>query len=199
MTRLSLVLGLLISAGCATTPFDRHLAAGRWHDAAHAFRTDSSLHDDPQALYRAALVFASPDRETYDPATARALFARLVEQHPSSKYVEPASHYIALLDEIERVRNASLVRERELEQDVRRLQTKIVLLQSEIMKLEAKMAKQSQNAATMTALVERLEMSLRLCEEQLRDARAELANLKAIDLRNPPRSGGGTIDPSADR
>jgi len=199
LMRRLLLFGVLFVAGCATSPFERHLAAGRWNDAAHAFRADSSLLDQPRALYRAALVFASPDRDTYDPAAARELFDRLITQHPRSQYADPAQHYTGLLDEIERVRNASLARQQQLERQVQQLQKQIVELQSDIASLEAKIATQSHDAELMTALVVRLEGSMRRCEEQLREARAELDNLKAIDLRNPPRSGGGTRDSSTAR
>jgi len=199
MMRRWLLPGVLIAAGCATTPFERHLAAGRWDDAARVFRADSSLHDKPDALYRAAIVFASPDRESFDPATARELFARLAEKHPGSKYTKSALHYIELLDEIERVRIAGLVRERQLQQEIRQLQAEVDRLKSDIAVLEAQIAAQTRDAESMAALVGRLEESLRRCEEQLNDARVELNNLKAIDLRNPQRSGTGTVDSSANR
>lgn len=198
MMRRLLLLGLLSSIGCATSSFDRHLAAGRWDEAAQSFRADSSLHNDPRALYRAALVFATPERDTFDPAAARELFNRLVTRHPRSQYAEPARHYIGLLDEIGRVRTAAVMRERRLEQEVQRLQREIDQLQLNIDSLEAKITTQSHEAETMKALVERLETSLRRCEEQMRELRVELDKLKAIDLRNAPR-GGGAIDPSAGR
>lgn len=85
MMRRLLLLGLLSGVGCTTTQFDRHHAAGRWDEAARVFRADSSLHNDPRTLYRAALVFASPDRDSFDPAAARELFARLITRHPGSQ------------------------------------------------------------------------------------------------------------------
>jgi hypothetical protein len=65
-----------------------------------AFRADSSLHDDEEALYRAGLLYASPDSPHYDPARAVETLERLLELHPDTDRRREATHLVALLSEI---------------------------------------------------------------------------------------------------
>lgn len=87
-------------AGCSTSPFHAHFEAGRHQEAVEAFRADSSLHDDEEALYRAGLLYASPDSPHYDPARAIDTLERLLELHPDTDRRPEVAHLLALLAEV---------------------------------------------------------------------------------------------------
>lgn len=93
-----LVAGALVA--CSSSPFHRHYEAGRYRQAVEAFRADSSLHDDEEALYRAGLLYASPDSPHYDPARAVETLQRLLERHPDARRRHEAGHLLALLAEV---------------------------------------------------------------------------------------------------
>lgn len=89
-------------AGCSSSsgPFHGHFEAGRYRQAMEVFRADSSLHDDEDALYRAGLLYASPDSPRYDPARATETLERLLDLHPGTDHRHEARHLLALLAEV---------------------------------------------------------------------------------------------------
>jgi len=183
--RCPVIVLILLCAGCASSSFERHLAEGRWEEAARAFDADSSLHTSERALQRAALLHASPDLTTYQPQLARALLARLLALHPGSIHRESALRMIALIDEIQRVRYYAA----QLEADRDRIHTELVALRSEIALLERRIESQTQERNVLRSAVDELRGNVRYREEQLRSLREELDRLKAIDLRAAPRAG----------
>jgi signal transduction histidine kinase len=186
------VVALLGTAGCASTSFDRHVAAGRWAEAAQAFDADSALHADPRAVYRAALIYGSPDLGTYRPDVARQLLERVLQLRPGARDREFALRFIALLDELERLRAESGAREQELRREIHRLNTEATEIRAELDELKARVAAKEEEGTAMRGLIGRLEMALRDRDQQLRTLREELELLKAIDLRaTPPRPPGG--------
>lgn len=90
-------------AGCATTAFQEHYEAGRYDEAVSAFRTDSSLHEDEEALYRLALMQATTDSPVRDLASARRTLERLVELHPDGARSRDARALLSLLGQIRRL------------------------------------------------------------------------------------------------
>lgn len=186
--RIPVLAAVLLAAGCASSPFDRHFEQRRWADAAAAFAVDSALHGHPRTLYRAALVHATPGSEVYDPAMARVLLDRLLTAHVGSRSAaDPAALALnALLIEMENrlataaARHAALLAERaSIAADAERLR-------DDIRRLEARVADEASEAEHLRAMVERLVTDLRGRETQLTEIREELARLKAIDLQRPP-------------
>ena len=185
MTRASLrivaaagVIGSLWA--CASRPFDQLLSEHRWADAAQLFASDSTLANDEQALYSAAVLFGSPARPTYDPERARTLFRRLLATFPNSTHVPDAVDRVAMLDEVVRARSG-VSRMRELEVRIAELTAQQGRLRAGLDSAQA----QSDASRRSTA---RLEADMRDRDEQLRALRLELKQLKEIDLK--PRSPG---------
>ena len=180
--RTIVTAGAIVSMwACASSrPFDRLLSEQRWADAARLFASDSTLINDEQALYSAAVLFGSPSKPTYDPARARALFQRLLISFPHSKYVSDAQDRFALLDEALRART-SIARVRELEARIAELTAQQVRLRAELDSTQAQSVASRRSAA-------RLEADVRDRDEQLQALRLELKQLKEIDLK--PRPAG---------
>lgn len=87
--------------GCAaSSSFHRDFEAERYDDAMEAFRADSSLRNDDEALYRAGLLYASPEVPFYDPARAIETLETLVDRHPGTDHRHEARHLLGLLEEI---------------------------------------------------------------------------------------------------
>lgn len=84
-----------------------HYGTGEWAAAISAFEADSLLQTDDWAVYRTALIYARPDRETFDPDESRRLLGRLIGREPASAYAAAASTVVDLLDQAERVPPAS--------------------------------------------------------------------------------------------
>ena len=163
---------------CASRPFDRLVAEGRWTDAAQLFGSDSTLARDESTLYSAAMLFGSPLKPTYDPERARGLFRRLLATFPDSPRRPDAVERIALLDEVVRARTG-LARMRELEARVAELTAQQVRLRAGLDSAQALGDASRRSSA-------RLEADARDRDEQLRALRLELKQLKEIDLK--PRS-----------
>lgn len=93
-------------AGCATTSttaFQEHYEAGRYDEAVSAFRTDSSLHDDEEALYRLALMQVTTDSPVRDLQRARRTLQRLIELHPDGDLSRDARALLSLLGQLRRL------------------------------------------------------------------------------------------------
>lgn len=104
---LALAAALAVGAACASThPFHARFESGDYAAAARTFAADSALHAEPRALWRAALIHARPGSETYDPVTARARLARLLEVAPESEFAPPGVVLLGLLGEVARMREA---------------------------------------------------------------------------------------------
>jgi hypothetical protein len=178
--RIVVTAGAIVSMwACASRPFDQLLSEGRWSDAAKLFGRDSTLANDEDALYSAAVLFGSPARSTYDPERARTLFRRLLATFPNSTRVPDAVDRLALLDEVVRARNG-VARGRELEARISELTAQQARLRAGLDSAQAQSDAFRRSAA-------RLEADLRDRDEQLRALRLELKQLKEIDLK--PRSG----------
>ena len=80
-------IGLALTSACATA-------------AARSSRPAS----EPDALYHAALLHASPDRPIYDPDRAAELFATFIERFPRDARHGEAAERLALLNEIRALR-----------------------------------------------------------------------------------------------
>lgn len=199
VTRCLAFVCTLMPLACASTQFDRYFEARQWSDAAREFAADSTLRSDDRALFRAAQLFGSPDSDAFDPERARQLLDDLIRLHPGSKQVGPALTMIALLDEVQRVRNDVILRERELQAEIHVLAHDVEQLQERIRWLESRFVAQEEQNQTLRRIADRLEFDLRDRENQLRALQDELDRLKDIDLSPPFRSvppeGRGRPDP----
>lgn len=103
----ALALAAAVGVGCASGgagphPFDRLYEAGDWVGAAAVFESDSALHLEASALYRAGLIYAGAGSEVYDPERARALMDRLIERHPDSELAVSGAVVRTMVAELER-------------------------------------------------------------------------------------------------
>ena len=114
--RVFIVLVSLGISACTTSRFQAHVAGERWLDAAEAFTADSALWRDPEVLFAAGLLFATPGRPTYDPERARDLLGRLAADHPGSARSREAAALLPLLDHVVALRaELRLLREIDLQ------------------------------------------------------------------------------------
>ena len=186
------LLSLPLFAACAhapsTTAFDDHLRHQRWTDAAAAFERDSSLHDDVRALERAAELYATPNRATWDPDRAAALYEEARELASGHRLSPEAARISALVSEVIRVRAERRARERELLDALARADSATHTVRLERERLLAIVAVNDEERALLVRLVARLESELRERESQMGALRSELNRLKAIDLSPRQRS-----------
>lgn len=191
------LLGLALVSACATTSsFDRAFEARRFDEAAAAFRSDSTLHTQARALYRAALLHGTPGLETYDPALARELLERMLALDPGAATWESTS-LLSLLREQQRAEEVASHREGELEARTGRLAAEADGLRQRIAWLEARLHAQDDQNEVLRRVITRLEADLRDRETRLDALQDELDRLKAIDLRAPPRPPPRENDSSA--
>lgn len=101
---IGLCLGVTLTSACATSAFQRQVAVGRYEDAAVAFARDTSLSWNPDALYAAAMLHASPDLPTYDPDRAANLLSAFIERFSSDPRRRDASERLALVNEVRTLR-----------------------------------------------------------------------------------------------
>lgn len=179
-----------VSSACATTTqFEKNLKARRWSDAALDFETDTSLHTNERALYRAALLHSFPNKETYNPTLARTLFQRLLRLYPSSSRHQASLDHIAMLDEMQKIRQDSSRREWEIQREMTRRISDTQLLLNRLDSLTQRLQTSEQQTDQLRKQVARLEADIKERDDQLRTLRAELLKLKEIDL-NPSRRPG---------
>lgn len=104
---LLLVAAALALCGCAATratPFQRMIAEQRWADAVQSLDADSAILQGPDALWDAALLFATPDRASYDPSRAVGMLALFVQRHPGDRRRSSAEERLVLLREVAALR-----------------------------------------------------------------------------------------------
>ena len=93
-------LALCACAGTRPTPFRQMILEQRWVDAVQSFERDSATIDGPDALWDAALLFATPARGSYDPSRAVGLLELFVQRHPGHRQRDAAVERLALLREV---------------------------------------------------------------------------------------------------
>lgn len=181
--RLSLLAAPASAIACATSRFDQHLAAHRWMQAAHAFEADPALRDRESDLYRAAFLYAAPEKDTYRPGHARELFARLLQIDPAQARAAAARGMIGLLDRIA----ADSVREEGMRQELDSLRSAVGRLQDENAALSSRSRTTEELNQVLRGYTARLEADVRERDERLRVLGDELDRLKQIDLEPPAR------------
>lgn len=181
MTRAIVATGLvLLATSCArATQFDRYYANSQWAEAAREFSTDSSLARNEYELYRAALVYGTPGRSTYDPIKGRQLLQLLLARFPETPHRDDAVSRVMLLNDVLQTRQDADEKERELE-------GRIADLTRQTQELRARADSSVSQSDSLRAAVSRLETERREREEQLRALRLELQQLKEIDLKSRP-------------
>ena len=181
--RLAVLVFALASVGCVRSTFDDHLKAGRWEQAAVEFERDSSLHDDPDALRRAADVHAVPQRPEWDPERAARLYA-LARAHADGHTMPLSSERTAaLVEEVLRLRSTQEAQSRVLGAQIAAADSTIALLRAERDSLARITAAHDEEIASRSRLIARLERSLQEREAEARSLRSALERLKAIDLK----------------
>jgi hypothetical protein len=169
----------LIFACAKPSQFDRLVAEQDWNDAAKVFASDTALHTNEKALYRAATLFGTPGRSTYDPERARQLFATLLSRFPNTPSRDDAKARMMLLDEVLRMRAESMQHEHDLE-------VQIAALAGQMQTLKVRADSISASSDSLRITVSRLDADRRDKEAQLQTLRRELQRLKEIDLRPRP-------------
>lgn len=203
LAAVTLVAALGTTAGCASAhPFDVRFESGDYAAAARAFEADSALHDEPRALWRAAVIHATPSSDTYEPATARARLERLLARSPESEYAAPAAALVALLEEVGRMWDALAVL-REQVDSVRAEAREVAAWHAALERARPGTEAYDPQGAreALGELVERhpdsrfrpaAEVVLALLENVARNRAAvaalqrQLDELKAVDLEDPP-------------
>ena len=167
--------------GCATVPSvgDREFAAGNYAAAAAAYeealRGEPRARTDPTLLLRLGLSYARPGTPVHDPHRAVAVLRELADRFPKSREAVQAMQLVPQIDH-----------EGELEAAAAAASAELVQLRQAL----AHMTQQAQatEAAVKSGLeqVESLRATLAAREAELRRVRAELEQLKRIDLQRTP-------------
>ena len=100
---LLLAAAALALCGCTTSrprPFQLMAGEERWAEAVQAFESDSTLLQDPDALFQGALLFGSPNRPMYHPERAVALLEAFVQRFPHHRQRGSAEERLTLLREV---------------------------------------------------------------------------------------------------
>lgn len=182
------VASLGLGACASTTPFDQAMDAHRWTEAANRFNADTSLQNDEHALFRAAMLYSFPARDTYDPIRARNLFNKLLELYPSTPNRQIAIDHLALLYELQRVQDKADSQERTYQMQITQLAADTLRMRKTLDSLSVRLQTEQDQSAILHKMTSLLENDLRARENQLHDLDAELAQLKAIDLKPSLRS-----------
>ena len=93
-------LALCACAGTRPTPFRQMIIEQRWADAVQSFEGDSATLQGPDALWDAVLLFATPERASYDPSRAVGLLDLFVQRYPGHRRRDSANERLALLREV---------------------------------------------------------------------------------------------------
>lgn len=176
LTAIATVVCWATATACVRRPFDRYFEAEQWSDAARALAVDPAQLDDERTLYRVGVLYSSPARATYDPERAQALFRRLLQRFPASRFALDAADRLSLVDAVLAGRTAAAAREQAIE-------ARIAELEADVERLHASLDSADDQRATLRRASAKLEADLRDRDEQLRALRSELKQLKAIDLR----------------
>jgi DNA repair exonuclease SbcCD ATPase subunit len=180
-----------LAAACAHSgAFQRSVGAGRWQEAAAAFRTDSALQRDPEALRIAARIHAVPDSATWDPDLALVLLARSRSLTRSGQLPDADLRLEAVLAYVVRERAARGAEAIVLRDSLDRISAQAEQLRKELTQLRETNAAYESERAVLQRMVSRLESDLHDRETQMAAVRSELDRLKEIDLArasHPPR------------
>jgi hypothetical protein len=174
---------------CASTQFSKDIEAHRWMDAARAFDRDSSLRNNEQALYQAAMLYSFPNRDTYDPTEARALFERLLQLYPTTQHRQSALDHIAMLDAMQLVRDSAVIRQQTTQNKIAQIIGQMYTLRARLDTVTSELRDERSQNALLRKIAARLENDLQDRESQLRALNAELSRLKEIDLKPSLRNG----------
>ena len=98
-------LALCACAGTRPAPFRQMILEQRWVDAVQSFERDSATLEGPDALWDAALLFATPSRASYDPSRAVGLLELFVQRYPGHRQRDAAEERLALLREVVALRH----------------------------------------------------------------------------------------------
>lgn len=169
----------MLALACVhASQFDRYLAGEQWTDAAREFSTDPSLRLDEHELYRAGLLYGTPGRVTYNPDTARVLFAALLNRFPSTSHHEDVEARLAFLDQL-------VIAKHTAEARIQRLELQIDSLGREARLARSRADSIGAQSDSLRGAITRLEGDRRDRDKQLDQLRKELQQLKEIDLKSP--------------
>jgi hypothetical protein len=179
VARYVTALGALVGiAACAhATQFDRYYEREQWSDAAKEFTSDTSLRRNEHALYRAALMYGTPGRPTYNPDSGRVLLTALLTRFPATTHRDEAVARLALLDQLVTAQRSAEARAHDLE-------GRIDALTRETRDLRARADSSVAQSDSLRAVIKTLETERKERDEQLKALRLELQQLKDIDLRS---------------
>ena len=181
-------IAALLITGCAhPRAFDRSLRAGRWQDAAAAFRADSALQRNARAVRVAARIHAAPDSATWDPDRALELFARARALAPKSRIAAADTRLEAMLEYVVRERAARGAEMIVLHDSLTAASAEADRLRAELTELRLTNTTYESERAVLQQLASRLEADLHDREGQMALLRSELDRLKEIDLARSSR------------
>ncbi len=96
-----MVVMLVLTTACAKHRFYNQLEVGDFTGAARTFEADSALWTDEEALYRAGVIYATPDSTLFDPWLAERSLVRLLVLHPETRYAPEAVALLGLIREVQ--------------------------------------------------------------------------------------------------
>ena len=101
---IGICLGVASTAACATSALEHHVTVRTTEDAGAAVARHTALSWNPDTLYQAALLHATPGRPTYDPDRAAELLSAFLGRFPADPRRRDASDRLALVNEVRLLR-----------------------------------------------------------------------------------------------
>ena len=168
----------MLAVACVrASQFDRYLADEQWTQAAREFARDPSLRLNEHELYRAGLLYGTPGRPTYNPDSARVMFASLLNRFPGTSHQEDAEARLGFLDQLVITQHAA-------ESRIQRLEARIDSLGREVRLARARADSAGAQSDSLRGAIKGLEAERRERDKQLEQLRSELQQLKEIDLKD---------------
>lgn len=168
----------LFGGGGSGSAFQRHFEAGRYRAAMAVFEGDSAVRRREGPLFRAGLLYATPDEPFYDPGRASRLFGRLLELHPESRYRLQAEGLLTLLGRMQ-----------EAEARAEDLEERVARLESDLKEAEGRAARLREELKASNARASRLEKKLDKAVARAARLQKQLKQLQQVHLGQPPDTG----------
>lgn len=174
----------VLLVGCSgTDAFHRHYLRADYRQAEHLFLADSSLREDPRAVYRAALMYADPASPIRDPERAREQFEALLDLGGAPDHVHAGRIFVRLGERSDSLES----RLDDLRRDNEMLGTRIDLMRDAFGDF---FSTQAVEIDSLRSVADSLRARLRSVTGELASVKEKLERFRQVDLEGGDENGG---------
>lgn len=167
-----LICAATVLVGCSGThEFHQHYLRADFRQAEHLFLADSTLREDPGAVYRAGLMYADPASPIRDAERAREQFEALLELDAAPDHVHAGRILIQLVERTDSLET----RISDLRRDNDRLGTRVDQLRDSFFH-------QVLHIDSLRSLADSLRGRLRRITKELNEKEERFERLREVDL-----------------